>query len=321
MASLPLDKASFLALILETLLYGVFLVLFVAAVWIILKSNLKSTTNPMLLVTLALIWILSTVHLVIDILRANQAFISMQDGSANNYYLNLSHPLQVAKTAVYVTLTLVGDSFAIFRCYVVGGKWYITIVLLNLLAGTAVSGYGATVAFSRTARGSEVFLSQLVPWITAFLTTTFVTNVCSFLAYRILRIQWRVRDIKMGTTNGAIIIVESAALYSFSVLAVLIAYLMNSNAQYTLLDLTSPLIGIAFTAIVLRVSLGLSSQESVVSSHSLGIHPRGYENARQPVNNRASTMLTVNVTHVVEMTKDDFGDSSVHIKHVGSTTL
>jgi hypothetical protein len=37
----------------------------------------------------------------------------MDGGSAEEYYLNLANPLQAAKTAVYVTLTLVGDSFAV----------------------------------------------------------------------------------------------------------------------------------------------------------------------------------------------------------------
>ncbi|KAJ7816592.1 hypothetical protein B0H14DRAFT_2602599 [Mycena olivaceomarginata] len=132
---LPLQTSSngftfqFLALILETLLYGesfiygrfgvnlklwlagVFLVLFVATWWCIYQRR-PITTNRMQLVTMSLIWVLSTVHLIIDILRANQAFVAMDGGRAEEYYLNLANPLQAAKTAVYVTLTLVGDSFA-----------------------------------------------------------------------------------------------------------------------------------------------------------------------------------------------------------------
>ncbi|KAJ7756526.1 hypothetical protein B0H14DRAFT_2977575 [Mycena olivaceomarginata] len=289
MATIPLDKACFLALILETLLYGVFLVLFAATWWCIYQRR-PITTNRMQLVTMSLIWVLSTVHLIIDILRANQAFVAMDGGSAEEYYLNLANPLQAAKTAVYVTLTLVGDSFAIFRCYIVWGrKRYITGAPLLLLAGTAVGGYGATVAFSRTARGSQVFLTNLLPWITSFLSLTFCTNVfcTSFLAYRILRIQRQVRGISQGNqaTNAVVIVVESAALYSFSILSLLIAYLMDSNAQYTVLDLTSPLIGIAFTAIILRVSLGLSSQDSGESN-------------RTPVGLPRS--MSINVTQLVE---------------------
>ena len=52
-------------------------------------------------------------HLIIDIVRAADAFVHLEAGSALEYYLNLSNPLQAAKTAVYVTLTLVGDGFVV----------------------------------------------------------------------------------------------------------------------------------------------------------------------------------------------------------------
>lgn len=51
--------------------------------------------------------------MILDILRATQAFVYAQDGGALDYYLNLSNPLQAAKTAVYVTITLVGDGFVV----------------------------------------------------------------------------------------------------------------------------------------------------------------------------------------------------------------
>lgn len=254
------------------------------------------------------IWILATAHFVLDVLRATQAFVDLQDGTAQAYYLDLSNPLQAAKTAVYVTLTLVGDAFVIYRCFVVWGrKWHITFVPILLWLGTAVGGYGATVAFSKTPQGGQVFLPNLAPWITSFLSLTFSTNVLctSLLAYRILRIQQQIRGIGQGqwAIDVLAIIVESAALYSFSVLSLLIAYCLNSNAQYTVLDFTSPLIGIAFTAIILRVSLGLSSHETAISSPST-IFFRSQPTERNPMGNR---QLAVNVSHLVEMTKNDSG--------------
>ncbi|KAJ7693394.1 hypothetical protein B0H17DRAFT_933106, partial [Mycena rosella] len=291
-------------------LAGVFLVLFGAALWIILRTKTKKLKNPALLITVISIWLLSTMHLVLDILRETQAFVELKDGSAQAYYSNLSNPLQPAKTAVYVTLTLIGDSFVIFRCFIVWGrKWYITFAPILLLVGTAVGGYGATAAFSQTPPGAQVFLPNLAPWITCFLSLTFSTNVLctSLLAYRILRIQQRVRGISQSqwATDLVVIIVESAALYSFSVLSLLIAYVMSSNAQYTVLDFVN-FQGIAFTAIILRVSLGLSSHETVISSPGSGILNRSHITERHPMSNRA---LAVNVYHFVEMRKDDARDS------------
>ncbi|KAJ7234072.1 hypothetical protein C8J57DRAFT_1531854 [Mycena rebaudengoi] len=89
-----------------------------------------------------------------------------------------------------------------------------------------------------------------------------------------------VQGISQGI-NVAVIVVESAALYSFSILSLLI--------EYTVLDLTSPLIGIAFTAIILRVGLGLSGQDSRILR-------------RTAVRNQP---LSINVTRLAETSLTD----------------
>ena len=52
-------------------------------------------------------------HWIIDVIRSVDAFVHLMNGTATAYYGNLSNPLQAAKTAVYVTLTLVADSFVV----------------------------------------------------------------------------------------------------------------------------------------------------------------------------------------------------------------
>ncbi|KAK0437129.1 uncharacterized protein EV420DRAFT_203608 [Desarmillaria tabescens] len=304
MASIPLDKANFLALVCETLLYGSFTVLFIAAIYVIVRK--RSGINVKLLSTVVIIWILATVHLILDIVRAIEAFVELERGGAQQYYLDLSNPLQAAKTAIYVTLTLVGDGFVIYRCFIVwNGKWCIIPGPILLLCGTGVGGFGATVAFSHAAPGAEVFLPNIVPWITSFISMTLCTNIIctSLIAYRILSIQRAVRNvIQVKPARSALMmVIESAAVYSASVLSLMITYTLGSNAQYTVLDLTAPLIGITFTIIILRVSLGISSREltalSVTGPQSSG--PQSFSLSRR-------TPVAVNVSHLVEMDTGDY---------------
>ncbi|PBK67234.1 hypothetical protein ARMSODRAFT_1086201 [Armillaria solidipes] len=307
MASISLDKANFLALVLETLLYGAFTVLFIAALYAIFQK--RSGINVKLLLTVIAIWILATVHLILDIIRAIEAFVELESGGALQYYSDLSNPLQAAKTAIYVTLTLVGDGFVIYRCFIVWNRrWYIVPGPILLLCGTGVGGFGATVAFSRAAPGAEVFLPNIVPWITSFISMTLCTNiVCtSLIAYRIISIQRAVRGvIQVNLARSALMmVVESAAVYSASVLSLMITYTLGSNAQYTVLDLTAPLIGITFTIIILRVSLGISSRELTALSqtgldHSAG--PQSFSLSRR-------TPVAVNVSHLVEMDSAYFAE-------------
>ncbi|KAG7444135.1 uncharacterized protein BT62DRAFT_934310 [Guyanagaster necrorhizus] len=304
MAAISLDEANFLALVFEALLYGSFTVLFIAAIYIIFQK--RSGINIKLLSTVVAIWVLSTVHLIIDIIRAIEAFVELERGGALQYYLDLSNPLQAAKTAIYVTLTLVGDGFVIYRCFIVWNrKWYIVPGPLLLLCGTAVGGFGATVAFSRAAPGAEVFLPNIVPWITSFISMTLSTNVVctSLITYRILSIQRAVRGvIQVNLGHSALMmVVESAAVYSASVLSLMITYTLGSNAQYTVLDLTSPLIGITFTVIILRVSLGISSRDLTALSQS------GQDrSAPQSFSLNRRTPVAVNVSHLVEMDSGDY---------------
>ncbi|KAG7444107.1 uncharacterized protein BT62DRAFT_252057 [Guyanagaster necrorhizus] len=305
MASISLEKANFLALVLEALLYGSFTVLFLAALWVIFQK--RTGINVKLLSTVVAIWILATVHLILDIVRAVEAFVELKDGTALEYYSNLSNPLQAAKTAIYVILTLVGDGFVIYRCYIVWNRrWYIIPGPLLMLCGTGVSGFGATVAFSRAEPGAEVFLPAIVPWITSFISMTLCTNVIctSLIAYQILSIQRAVRGlVQVNVARSALMmILESAAVYSASVISLMITYTLNSNAQYTVLDLTSPLIGITFTAIILRVSLGLSSRDLTNFSQTVPDHPQ-----RLSVSRRAP--VAVNVSHLVET---DSGEYPLH---------
>ncbi|KAG7094095.1 hypothetical protein E1B28_007713 [Marasmius oreades] len=300
-------------LVLESLLYGAFCVLFVAAIWAIFSR--RREVNYKLLTTMVTMWVLSTLHLVLDIVRAKAAFVDVGANGSNRaleYYGNLSDPLQAAKTAVYVTLTLVGDGFMIYRCYVVWGRWYMGLLPALMLCGTGVAGFGATYEFSQAAPGAEVFLPDIVPWVTSFIALTFSTNVLctALIVIRILSVQRRVGGLNAKSPQinfslrAIVIITESAALYSASVLSLLISYSVNSNGQYTVLDLTSPLIGIVFTFIILRATLVSDSDQvyasapranlpsasryaTGVGSEHYGMQPRG-------------TPVAVNVTQLIE---------------------
>ncbi|KAG7097957.1 hypothetical protein E1B28_005268 [Marasmius oreades] len=315
-SGIGLPEANFLALVLESLLYGSFCVLFVAAIWAIFTKGQK--VNYKLLTTLMTMWLLSTVHLILDVIRAKAAFIDargLPDGTPGSlvYYLDLSNPLQAAKTAIYVAITLVGDGFMIYRCYVIWGRWYMALIPAMMLCGTGVSGYGATYQFSKAAPGSEVFLPDIVTWVTSFFVLTFATNVIctALIATRILSVQRAIGALsKLHSSRGnlslkaIIIVTESAALYSVSILSLLISYSSGSNGQYTVLDLTSPLVGVVFTLIILRVTLVSESEQIYSTSIPFSTHTSNSRVARtgpeqygmQP----RATAVSVNVSHFTE---------------------
>lgn len=105
---IPLDKASLLALFFEALFYGVFLTLYCLTLFVLLKNT---GANRQLLIPVATVLLcLATAHLIVDFVRILEAFVfNAGTISANDYYSNLASPLEYAKTAIYVTQTVLAD--------------------------------------------------------------------------------------------------------------------------------------------------------------------------------------------------------------------
>jgi len=216
---------------------------------------------------------LVTAHLTVDVARAVEAFIDYADTprGALIFYGKLNAPTQAVKNTLYITQTVVGDCFAVWRCYIVWGKrWSVIIVPVIMLIGFTVSGIGTIYTFSQS---SVVFTSKLAPWIASTLAITLATNVtCTgLIAYRIWLSQRATRDFRVHSPLMPVMItmIESGVLYSAAALSCLVAYASGSNGQYAALDVLTPVIGIAFSMIIVRVGLGISSNGNVRSQRSL----------------------------------------------------
>ncbi|KAJ7242076.1 hypothetical protein C8J57DRAFT_71863 [Mycena rebaudengoi] len=301
---ISLHKASLIALVLETFNFGIFTVLFGATIWVIFQKR-SLGSGPYLLPTVCLAWLLSTAHWIIDVVRAVSAFLDSPSG-ALAYYADISNPLQGAKTAIYVTLTLTCDFFVIYRCYIVWDrKWYMVVLPVLLWNATGAIGYATTYAFLRTKEGG-IFLEALVPLVTSFICLTLSTNVVctALIAYRVMKTQIAHHQHNSGSSrvySALIIFLESAAIYSSALIVLVVVYLLNSNAQFIVLDLTAPLIGIAFCLIILRLSVATTEK----TASRAGISPNASYGGNYPLRS-----LTVSRVVEVEMDGRDYGPES-----------
>ncbi|CAK5271753.1 unnamed protein product [Mycena citricolor] len=293
MGNVPLDQVGLVSIIIESLIFGISTAMFAAVLRIVLfQASFRWNSFGLALPVMSLIWILSAGHWVVDIVRIEQAFLHEPDRIA--YLADISDSLEAAKIGIYVTVTLIGDCFMIYRCWVVWRKAYLVVifpVLLWLCSG--ISGYGGTHALSLTKQGG-IFLAELVPWITTFFSTSLATNViCTLLiAYRILQSQMAVRNTRVAQSrvmSAMIIFLESAALYSSTLIALLITYQLGSNVQFIIVDLTSPLIGITFNMILLRL-VGERASSAEISTGPVHASARGEG---------------VNVSRLVEVVRDN----------------
>lgn len=143
-------SSQLIALFLESLVFGAFTVLYAIAVWILLyreKVRSKSFLNKMLFATSTVMYVLSVVvsifdcfstcnrdqsafaqHLALDVQRAVVGFVNeggKPDGTLA-FYGRLSNPTHVAKSVIFITMTLVGDGFVV-RVILACKTWFIQL--------------------------------------------------------------------------------------------------------------------------------------------------------------------------------------------------
>ncbi|KAL7278438.1 hypothetical protein ACG7TL_007435 [Trametes sanguinea] len=273
----PLARAELIALFMESMLFGAFTVLYAIAIWILLyreKIRGRSRLNRMLFGTSTVMWVLSVAHLAIDVVRAVEGFVvwGQKPNGTNEFYAIISSPTEVAKNVIYISMTLVADSFVTYRLFIVWNRtWYILIIPITLLVATAVAGYGACVEIGLAKQGNAIFADNLQPWIRSFFALSLTTNLLATILIA-GRIMWSNRRVRKYRASGAAAgshwevietMIQSAAIYSAALASLLGTYLAGSNAQYVCLDILQPLIGVVFTLIIIRVGLGYTMNDSV----------------------------------------------------------
>ncbi|KAJ7662739.1 hypothetical protein DFH06DRAFT_1396897 [Mycena polygramma] len=298
MHDLTIDRSSLIALIVETLNIGVSTTLTATTALAIFRKK-GSNLNRHLLGTLGLIWVLCIAHWIIDIIRAVQGFIDAPEG-AIAYYELVSNPLEAAKDGVYITVTLVADHFMIYRVFVVfnRNKTVIILPIILWIAG-AISGYTVTHLLLLASSGN-LFTSTLAPWALAFFSMSLSLNViCTFLiAGRIIWSNRQVRHMRLGQGRvmaAMTVFLESAAMYSISLTALLVLYQLGLNVQYIVLDWTTSLIGIAFSLIIYRLAIVTETSSANVSGARS--RPEGVTAGNYP-------LTAVTVSRLVEVDHD-----------------
>ncbi|KAM5537255.1 hypothetical protein V8D89_008985 [Ganoderma adspersum] len=281
-----LAKALLVALFLESVLFGIFAVLYAISIWILIYrqqySTHRSKINKRLLGTSTIMFVLAVLHIAFNFHQAMEGFITNggTPTGTTTFFEQSNHPLFVGKSATYITQTLVGDAFVMYRLYIVYNRnLWIAVLPLALLVGTGISGYGIPINVARGGPSETIFSSHLVPWITSFFTLSLTTNVLAtiLLSGRIMWSNYKVKQYHFGERSSVLeTIVQSAALYSAALVSLLATYVAGSNAQYVCLDALQPIIGITFTLIIIRVCLGeTASEQSTLKTHRMPVDAAG----------------------------------------------
>ncbi|KAM5539319.1 hypothetical protein V8D89_007010 [Ganoderma adspersum] len=257
------------ALFLEAILFGILIVTYSTGTWSLLRGDPRRAFTRRNLIALSvssLMSLLSFIHLCLTVQTTAHGFVT-NGQSRDTIYTTLYNSnflgtsVDAGRFYLYVTQTLIGNAFIIYRLFIVWeGQWVVIIGPALLSVIDAVGGYGSSMS------GVGRTVMPLLFFIFSFLTNT---TSSALIMWRVLRTyhrddacddgDWKTRArlnlVRYRPVFGAIL--QSAAVYSTASLVLLVTYLTSPNvAYYTSLSIFSPLMGLVFSLIVLRTGRG-----------------------------------------------------------------
>ncbi|EPS94366.1 hypothetical protein FOMPIDRAFT_1134522 [Fomitopsis schrenkii] len=264
-----IQQAELIGVLLETLLYGVYLMMSLETLEILRKKDWRKFGVAYLHISASAMLLVITLHEVIDIVRAIKAFTgnSSNPDAPGEYYSNVGGQLAVAKTAVYSAVTYISDAFIIYRTYIVWNRAALVILLpILLLIGDMVTGIAATHELTQLEHGSATFVLSLghgVLTLSFYLLTLSLNVICTVLiAYRIWSIRLRVAPFRLRSLTSTTIaqfsqiLIESCTIYSTFLCVLIATYATGSPVMFIAINL-----GIVFFSLINRVGRGVSVGE------------------------------------------------------------
>ncbi|RPD82063.1 hypothetical protein L226DRAFT_564687 [Lentinus tigrinus ALCF2SS1-7] len=289
--------SEFVSFTLETLLAGVFVVTYGIAVCILLVRD-RARWHTVSFLTSTAMLLLALVHLGLEMYHCFAGFVihGGTRGGITKYLTNTRNPVFIAKSVVYVTQTLLGDTFMAYRIYILwNSSWVVVIGPALLICSAAVTGYASSCMLAQDAAGRDLLFmnTSYSSWFLAYLSTVTVYTVFStgLVAFRIYRWKRRARRynfyVPISPRRVLETFIHSAAIYPVVLISLFVTYVLGVNPEMFGVDLLPALMGIATTLITIRLGIvDVTQQRSKannLSARRLGTSPRILEGGRYTV--------------------------------------
>ncbi|KAG1848087.1 hypothetical protein DFJ58DRAFT_729989 [Suillus subalutaceus] len=307
MAELPADTSALMSAILEGILYGFSILLFIGTIWFLTYKRRMQDVNRPIAVVAVLLLLVSTVHMVVGIVRVENGLVKYRDtwpGGPVAFFEDVTEETYVIKHGLYVFQTVLADAVMVYRCYVLWKSVRVIILPILLWCSIIVTGVRAVYGNSQAASDpGNVFATDVDKWIMAFVVSTLVTNL-DYWCIAVWKIERRV--FKLRTSKGTVMaivraLVDAAALYSVMLFSFLFCFITANNGESVLSDIVVPIISITFYMVLIRITINFRHRPSTATTR------RTIEEMEQG-NVRQYPMMPVEV-HISQFTQDDSASS------------
>ncbi|THU87756.1 hypothetical protein K435DRAFT_762382 [Dendrothele bispora CBS 962.96] len=277
---ISVEVAYLWGIIISTFLFGVYVVLFGIAMYILLLPlspafNGREPVNKTLITVSICMVLVCTLHFVVQCIRLHKGYVqrirlngtifvevgSEEDGTIP-YLEDIAQPLAIVTGICFTIAALLTDGLTIYRLYIIWGrKLSICILPTITLVGMIVCGFVmCAVTLDMEPPRVKLFGTLAAKWLVATFIIGLTTNFVALGA-----ISWKFwtnsRDKKAGSIKGVnttmrtvfVVLVESTAIYSGTKFINLMLLLAETNVAYTFFCIVIPMIGIASHLLIIHV--------------------------------------------------------------------
>ncbi|KAF8884308.1 hypothetical protein BD779DRAFT_1536911 [Infundibulicybe gibba] len=274
----PLVTANIVSLCIESMLCGVFCTLFVISLYPAARKPSTDTNmkypRPMLVFSIVIFLVITT-HCSLSAARTVQAFFLYLDGqNPAAFFGDVYQFTAVFREGMLLGLLVIGDLTIVYRLWAIWshhkGVIIVPMVLLVGLSALAVMNlYVFFVPGTNLLQNPGKFEANISIWTGALCTTTFCMNLyCTgMIGYKLWKVGRVTRDRESISrfTFVVAILVESLSLYTVWGIFFLVFYELGSFLYILISDTQSPVTGIAFVILNVRVGMRRSDPASVVT--------------------------------------------------------
>ncbi|KAF9559578.1 hypothetical protein CPC08DRAFT_666314, partial [Agrocybe pediades] len=260
-----IDTAELSGLVVEACFYGIYVTLFIVSAYVFnqRRSVNIATLNVPMTVTAVAMFLCATAQLAVDTANVFVAFLHNDRAERIRFLADTSTKLFSAKHCILISQLLIGDSFVSYRCWIVWGRrWWIVLLPVMLSLGSATSGTYVMWIF---AHRPDTTVKEEKSWVAAIFTLSLCANAVAtgLLAFRIWQVDRRARRaLASGSTLMPIvkILVESGAINAAYLFIYNVTLLSGSQSLEFMAQVATPISGIIFSIIIIRVGLNTKGE-------------------------------------------------------------
>ncbi|KDQ57482.1 hypothetical protein JAAARDRAFT_207019 [Jaapia argillacea MUCL 33604] len=287
----------------ETILYGIFVTVFTACLYLSRSRKI----NPILTSIASLLFLTCTTHLLVQFVRVilspvvitttqcigsncSSCNVATSQSQVRVDELNRWNALSAVLQTVFVTNQAIADGLLIYRCFIVYQRKYRYIIVPTILVITAsVIGYieaNVNVKLYFTRRDAPLDMTTPPPhWFplsnelntltVVWIIVSIITNI--FVTALIVARIWIISREVCGALgkkrfclyqSTVAMIVESGAIYSTTLCVYLVMHLIwPSSFEMIAMGVANQIVGIVPTLIIVRVALGRTIQDPSTSNN------------------------------------------------------